>query len=151
MLRARLAGQNAPWQQPWKEPQPPRTPDSGPGVPAASPKSLSSWELGEPQPGRLNSHLAHPEGLARSDFTLHTQAVRTEQSCYYTILTSSSMVRPGRAKELHNLSQPPHWRDKGPERLGNLYKVSQCPEHSKSSQHCGFKPLSLYLWCVGLL
>ena len=37
------------WQQPWREPKPPRAPDSSPGVPVVSLKSLSAWDLGQPQ------------------------------------------------------------------------------------------------------
>ena len=55
---------------------------------------------------------------------------------------------------MYHLSQPPHLGDKDPERLGNLSKVTPCPEHSKSGQHCVnpvCKPSSAYLWRMGLL
>lgn len=35
------------------------SPESGSGVLAASPKPLGAWDLGEPEAGRLSSHLAH--------------------------------------------------------------------------------------------
>ena len=55
---------------------------------------------------------------------------------------------------VHHLSQPPHLGDKDPETLGNLSRVTQCPEHSTSRQHCVnsvYKTLSICLWRVGLL
>ena len=132
---ALLTGQSGPWHQPWREPKPPTTPGSGPGIPAAFPKSLSVWDLGQPRAQGLSSQLTHPKGPARGDFTLHTQTVRTEPASVAQSL-QTDLHSQGRPVAVHHLSQLPHLGDKDPERLGNLSKVTQCPEHSKSSQHC---------------
>lgn len=92
---ALLCEQSGPWHQPWREPKPPTTPGSGPGIPAAFPKSLSFWDLGQPWAQGLSSQLAHPKGLARGDFTLHTQTVRTEPASVAQSLQTDLTVREG--------------------------------------------------------